>query len=516
MQGGGAQVRLYNICKECSNCAARGAHAVESQTRRRSVTVHGTMTTATLVPLPHNTSQWRIEKLPLAEIKQRLQAAGLQAVGTKRTLSTRLCQHLRTLPPSAQPQPGATEESSDQSEGATSATDAGDSEAVDTDQAAASGGHDTPPGRVQRGDRRRRRPRSPQSLSARDMRAVKDLLRRHSRRRPPTARSSRSSSSSSSASASTLTGSSTTDSRRSRSRSPTRRRIHRRTRGRTRGTKSRSRSRGRARHRHGHGSQRRRGHRRSRDRRATKIGVLPPIPDKLKGRITRGEYCDLSLLLHANLTPASGRRRSGAEPDTGTASRLRSPSITDFASWLEAWSVYATVLCSYYPHLAPRLFLYQHFLTLKSRSFQTTAWLRYDTEFRLKLAANDSWHFEEVDTELWASCFAADGLASAPVQSPPLACYACGSTTHLYAACPQRRMTGTRQPAGLAKPAQSRPLASSSRELPVAPTGEQQDPCFIFNDKGRCFRGSHCPYAHTCTHCGGQHSRRGCPGLRTQ
>ena len=117
-------------------CSSRSA--VESQTRRRSVTVHGTMTMATLVPLPHNTSQWRIEKLPLAEIKQRLQAAGLQAVGTKRTLSTRLCQHLRTLPPSAQPQPGATEESSDQSEGATSATDAGDSEAVDTDQAAAS------------------------------------------------------------------------------------------------------------------------------------------------------------------------------------------------------------------------------------------------------------------------------------------------------------------------------------------------------------------------------------------
>ena len=152
------------------------------------------MTTATLVPLPHKMAQWRIEKLPLAEIKQRLQAACLQAVGTKRTLSTRLCQHLRTLPPPAQPQPGATEESSDQSEGATTATDAVDSEAVDTDQAAASGaagGHDTPPGRVQRGDCRRRRPRSRQSLSARDMRAVKDLLRRHSRRRPPTARSSR-------------------------------------------------------------------------------------------------------------------------------------------------------------------------------------------------------------------------------------------------------------------------------------------------------------------------------------
>ena len=78
--------------------------------------------------------------------------------------------------PPAEPQPGATEESSDQSEGATSATDTSDSDAVDTDQPTASGatvGHDTPPGPVQRGDHRRRRPRSQQALSARDMRAEK-------------------------------------------------------------------------------------------------------------------------------------------------------------------------------------------------------------------------------------------------------------------------------------------------------------------------------------------------------
>ena len=227
----------------------------------------------------------------------------------------------------------------------------------------------------------------------------------------------------------------------------------------------------------------------------------------------RGEYCDLSLLLHTNLTQASGRRRSGTEPDTGSTLRLSSASITDFASWLEAWSVYSTVLCSYYPHLAPRLFLYKHFLTLKSRSFRTTVWLCY-TEFCLKLAANDSWHFEQVDTKLRVSCFAADGLASAPVQSPPLACYACGSTTQLYAACPHRRMPVPTNRLGLAKPAQSRLLATTSNELPAAPTGEQQEPCFIFNDKGCGVRGSHCQYAHTCTHCGGQHSCRGCPGLR--
>ena len=152
-----------------------------------------------------------------------------------------------------------------------------------------------------------------------------------------------------------------------------------------------------------------------------------------------------------------------------------------------------TVLCCYYPHLVPRLFLYQNFLTLKSRSFQTTAWLHYDTEFCLKLADND---FEEVDTELWVSCFVADSFASTPVQPPPLACYA----YHPPVCCVPPAAIDRYPPTCWS--AQSRPLASSSRELPVAPTEEQQEPCFIFNDKGRCFQGTRCPYAHPCTHCG--------------
>ena len=63
-----------------------------------------------------------------------------------------------------------------------------------------------------------------------------------------------------------------------------------------------------------------------------------------------------------------------------------SATVTDFCSWSEAWSVYAAAFSSFHPHLATRLFQYQQFLALKSRSFQAAAWLRYDSEFRLKLA----------------------------------------------------------------------------------------------------------------------------------
>ena len=43
-----------------------------------------------LRPLPPDIALWRVEKLRLSKIKQRLQAAGLSTVGNKRTLSKRL------------------------------------------------------------------------------------------------------------------------------------------------------------------------------------------------------------------------------------------------------------------------------------------------------------------------------------------------------------------------------------------------------------------------------------------
>ena len=139
-------------------------------------------------------------------------------------------------------------------------------------------------------------------------------------------------------------------------------------------------------------------------------------------------------------------------------------------------------------------------MTLKSRFFQARAWLRYDYEFRLKLAANGSWYYDVVDTELWASCFAADGLVSS--QPPPLPCYRCGSSAHFYAACPHRRLPSSFRPTTGQKPDQPRPPATAGPHPPASP-GPQQEPCFIYNDKGRCFRGQCCPYSHACTHCGG-------------
>ena len=429
------------------------------------------MANTTLPPLPNNLAFWRVAKLPVAEIRQRLEEAELQTTGTKSQLARRLHDHLGSL-------------AADSASGSASSPSAGRS----TPQASPPVSNDQVNSPRRGLPRRHRRSRRHMRTSAsgaatttgdglpRATGAHKHTVtrtgsaaedghhRRHRRRRsrasssPETRCESRScsyttstSASSTSPSSSDHTGrSSSSSSSRATSPSPVRGRRHRRPtrrsgRGRSRAarsattaahTRSRSGRHGRQLHRRHDGHRHR--HHRCHQRTA---GALSPIPGRLKRRIRRGEYVDLALLLHANLNAsASGAKRNGSRRAASHTS-----TITDYASWAEAWCVYAAVLCSFYPHLAPRLFLYQHFVTLKSRSFQATAWLRYDAQFRLKLAANNSWDFDAVDTELWASCFAADGLSHATPAANTLACFTCGSLSHLYASCPQRRRPGPSQ-----------------------------------------------------------------------
>ena len=168
-------------------------------------------------------------------------------------------------------------------------------------------------------------------------------------------------------------------------------------------------------------------------------GTIPAIPYMVRGRIRRGEFVRLDTLLQANLRARRAPHVGATGPDGRSKRRA---AINDFNGWSEASSVYAADLSAYLQHLAPRLFHYQHFLALKSRAFQPSAWLRYDTDFRLKLAANGSWRFDLVDIDLCATCFTADGLAMPHAPAP--SCYICQSTTHFYAQCPQCRLAATR------------------------------------------------------------------------
>ena len=93
----------YTWCG-CSMCTALGASRVDYSV---------IMATPSLPPLSRNTALWRIEKLPLAEIQLRLQPAGLQATGTKRTLANSLLQELQAESEEEATSPQSDEETPD-------------------------------------------------------------------------------------------------------------------------------------------------------------------------------------------------------------------------------------------------------------------------------------------------------------------------------------------------------------------------------------------------------------------
>ena len=116
----------------------------------------------------------------------------------------------------------------------------------------------------------------------------------------------------------------------------------------------------------------------------------PPLPDKLKQRIIKGEYIDFDTLLPESLYPA----RHGASPSPSFTLRLSNDpagdvviaqqkptskrTIRDLPSWMEAWNVYIQVLVQHFPARAHALLAYQRIICEASIRFTPRCWLRYD------------------------------------------------------------------------------------------------------------------------------------------
>lgn len=229
-------------------------------------------------------------------------------------------------------------------------------------------------------------------------------------------------------------------------------------------------------------------------------GVDIPVPRKLRHDIRRGEFVVLADLLSEHLTLSGG--------SSGGRKSARTRSITGLDTWLEAWSVFAGVLVSYKPELAPDLFRYQSFITRSSRRFQAYAWLQYDAQFRLKMASNPSMKWSHTDPELIATWLSADASKNKPV------CFACGNPEHLSSDCPWKsshRAPGLRCPVCNVSghTAQHCPQLSHNKP-PPADSNKPDEFCRLWNKKGSCFRGERCPYQHVCSECRGSHPKSSC------
>ena len=151
-----------------------------------------------------------------------------------------------------------------------------------------------------------------------------------------------------------------------------------------------------------------------------------PVPKSLARRIGRGEFVDLSKLLSQHLILSGSLLKSA---------RSKRSLIANFDMWLEAWNVYAGVLTSHKPGLAPELFQYLAFISRCSCRFQPYAWLQYDAQFRLKIASNPSMSWSVADPEFIASWLTADAIKRKST------CFSCGNPDHLSSDCPLRPST---------------------------------------------------------------------------
>ena len=459
-----------------------------------------------------------INRLPLATLKLQLDNYHLPHGGNKKTIARRLQRHLRSHPASPSVSAGASDsdpvqESSSgntsvqESEGESSSSGTG----LSSPEEGNTGGSTTPftsaqraalrrtvrslmqgtgtrrqprrtlspPSDTQRHGRPSRRPRStgthrqphkrvhcsPGPSSQRNRSPARSSKRR--RFRSPSTSSARSASSHSRTSSSST--SSESDS------SP-----HHRRRKHTHG------------HRHRHRSEPRR-HRHHRHEPS-----LPAVPRKLRKHIRRGEFVVLANLLSEHLTLPGASSRGGS-------SMKAARTIMGLDTWMEAWSIYAGVLISYKPELAPDLFRYQSFIARSSRRFHTHAWLQYDAQFRLKLASNPGMKWSDTDPELIATWLSADASKSKPV------CYTCGSPEHMSTDCPlktSQKAPGLRCPVCnmLGHTAQHCPQLTHNKP----DGGKTEEFCRLWNKRGSCFRGSKCQYVHACSDCRGSHPKSSC------
>lgn len=227
----------------------------------------------------------------------------------------------------------------------------------------------------------------------------------------------------------------------------------------------------------------------------------PSLPPRTIEKILRGEFIDFDDLLPSHRCPTSPSpplelQVSGGDDNSAlpvslvyrNAGRRR---ITNFTSWLQAFTLYAQVLVSHAPARALELLAYQGVIAEAANTYQTQAWLLYDQRFRAKAAAQPDLRWDQVDNMLYLTSLT--GLNR---------CRHCNSPAHGDSQC--------FRPRGVSAPTRS---AGAPRiRSHVADSGRVI--CNNFN-RGRCTNGTSCPREHICLRCAGSHSQQHCPSSGT-
>ena len=245
--------------------------------------------------------------------------------------------------------------------------------------------------------------------------------------------------------------------------------------------------------------------------------TLPPLPEKLRSKISKREYIDFNELLSDNMYPhpsfASSQNNFTLTVDPQDATTLafvpsqhKKRRIDGLSSWLEAWNVFLRSTISIYPSLAPDLLTYQVQICKFSRKFKASAWLVYCTAFRYMAALHVAMSWGKVNEQLYNDILKEETLPY---------CVHCHNYGHRTLGCPTR-----------SKPVQPfRPFSSSTTtpspdtfgpasNTPLPSRNEHPQQAAICRDfNRRACRRPNCHFKHICNKpdCGGNHPGSQCP-----
>ncbi|KAM8972339.1 uncharacterized protein RCH25_017994 [Pelodytes ibericus] len=252
------------------------------------------------------------------------------------------------------------------------------------------------------------------------------------------------------------------------------------------------------------------------------------LKQEVRDKIGRGEYVELFTLLPLekfNLDAVSKPDDHKKEDEERRRYRLIPRT---FSNWLQAFSTLASIIATKNPEHCAGLFCYQESIHEAYRVYGGQAWLRYDEEFRQRLAVRQGVRWDHRDIALWlressaevqnpsgersrarnARLLTSDGTPSLPPVDNRMGGSVFGSPL-LFLQSPRGSPVPEPTavpPAGAIQPFLSAPAGHSASGSSAS---AKKGTCWQFNDSS-CKRGSQCRFRHECSGCGGSHPQFKC------
>ena len=235
---------------------------------------------------------------------------------------------------------------------------------------------------------------------------------------------------------------------------------------------------------------------------------LPTLPWNLVENVWRLEYvdmeeflptpCSLQLVEQEKPSPSLQDSLVGAFNQFQALQQHKSQRrVTDVLTWTQCFTLYMAVLSKKSPGMVPSMVAHLHtVLWVQQRASSQLAWLEYDIQFRMEMAASADRVWTCGDPWQYISCLPRPSSSGDLFQ-----------VSKVEAHLPQGEGKGKR-------PLESEGEESGRQTKPPAKKPKKAGVCRLFNlTPGGCPYGRECIFIHRCNNCGttDEHHHAACP-----